>query len=318
MLISHYSNTSGILGRSLGKGAGQVGIMIFFALSGFLMSYLYLNKECNLREVKKYFISRLARVVPLFLIIVIISFLFQMTGILTKIVYKIKSPGDLVSHLLFLKGTHILWTIPVEIHFYIFFSLIWWISSRFNKSIITICALIIFVVIFFGFPEYKKQIYTLSIDFQLIKSLPYFLIGVVSGWLYNKEFQKSIIKSNWFMIILLVIPLLYPQIHQRIFALEYPLWEGFGIFYEVATIFIVYIFLIPDNWMIVSRLGDFLGKISYSLYLLHIPILLLLRPYIKENPFVMLVVFLLLTIAVSTISYYIIEAPSRKLIRSWK
>jgi peptidoglycan/LPS O-acetylase OafA/YrhL len=45
VLVSHYSNESGLLGRALGIGAGQFGVMIFFPLSSFLISYLYLDRQ---------------------------------------------------------------------------------------------------------------------------------------------------------------------------------------------------------------------------------------------------------------------------------
>ena len=45
VVVSHYSNATLIMGGLLGFGGGQFGVMIFFVLSGFLMSYLYLGRE---------------------------------------------------------------------------------------------------------------------------------------------------------------------------------------------------------------------------------------------------------------------------------
>jgi peptidoglycan/LPS O-acetylase OafA/YrhL len=52
VLVSHYSNATNLLNAMPGRGAGQLGVMIFFILSGFLMSYLYLKKGFTKDEVK--------------------------------------------------------------------------------------------------------------------------------------------------------------------------------------------------------------------------------------------------------------------------
>jgi peptidoglycan/LPS O-acetylase OafA/YrhL len=52
VVISHFSNATNWLSGRLGKGAGQFGVMLFFILSGFLMSYLYMSKESSATNIK--------------------------------------------------------------------------------------------------------------------------------------------------------------------------------------------------------------------------------------------------------------------------
>ena len=52
------------------------------------------------------------------------------------------------------------------------------------------------------------------------------------------------------------------------------MWKDLEILFIVSLIFFFFIFLTPENdRLLANRVGDFLGKISYSLYLLHIPVI---------------------------------------------
>ena len=79
VVISHFSNTSGLWGKVLGQGAGQFGVMLFFLLSGFLMSHLYWEREPTSRTQLFYAVSRVARVIPLYLVVVFFSFIIPTT-----------------------------------------------------------------------------------------------------------------------------------------------------------------------------------------------------------------------------------------------
>ena len=71
VLVSHYSNESGLLGKALGSGGGQFGVMLFFLLSAFLISYLYLHQQPRRPQLTAYFRARAGRVLPLFLFTVL-------------------------------------------------------------------------------------------------------------------------------------------------------------------------------------------------------------------------------------------------------
>ena len=64
---------------------------------------------------------RIAKVVPLFLIVVLSYYAIQKLGT-TDVNYDIPNEIDLLSHIEFLSGTLVLWIIPVEIQFYFIFN----------------------------------------------------------------------------------------------------------------------------------------------------------------------------------------------------
>src|SRR6188474_1808835 len=68
VVVSHFSNETQIWGGLLGTGGGQLGVMIFFLISGFLMARLYMDGPWNAAEVGAFLQKRVARVVPLYLV----------------------------------------------------------------------------------------------------------------------------------------------------------------------------------------------------------------------------------------------------------
>jgi peptidoglycan/LPS O-acetylase OafA/YrhL len=70
--------------------------------------------------------------------------------------------------------------------------------------------------------------------------------------------------------------------------------------------------------LLASRPIHFLGMISYSIYLLHFPVLYTIFVYLPPmSPFTLFASSVVSTLVLSTISYYFLEEPSRSAIRRW-
>ncbi len=92
-------------------GIGATGIWLFFILSGYLLSQPFINKPeraINPGYVGPYFVRRLARILPMYLVVLFVSFGFT------------ERTPELVEHLLFLDSAGHFWTIPQELSFYLF------------------------------------------------------------------------------------------------------------------------------------------------------------------------------------------------------
>jgi len=119
VVISHLASQSLYTSQQL-LGIGELGVSIFFSLSGFLMEYLYLLKPFDNNSAIQYVISRFSRIAPAYLIVVVASY----------VIYNFFDPTytiaitnqNILRHLLFSGNVSVLWSIPPEVQFYAVFS----------------------------------------------------------------------------------------------------------------------------------------------------------------------------------------------------
>lgn len=309
--VSHFSNDANLFGRLLGEGAGQLGVMLFFMLSGFLMSYLYLHKPPTQRMIINYVGSRLARIVPLFSLVVMASFF-------TPYFYDINTFASLISHLLFLHGDNILWTIPAEVHFYGLFLLSWIVCWRFSSVKLILPLLVFFSAFFLDHKVFQFNVSGLSVTISAMKTLPFFTMGCIFGVFYAERLKLARYQQHYYLLTIFFIFLLYPKIFSALFGLHFKLWEDVSILIAMGCIFFFIVFLVPnDNFFIENKIGDFYGKISYSLYLLHMPVMYFLnRVKLIDNNLLSLIFFLMVVTLLASASYAFIEKPLGAYIRS--
>jgi len=314
VLITHFSDATGWLGASLGGRAGQYGVMLFFLISGFLMSYLYLDKEFSKKNIERYVLARVGRVLPLYLIIVFISYFSQYAGY--EGLYEISEINKLLSHLVFIYGESVLWTIAPEIHFYVIFLGFWYLAASRPGYIYVLIFTTLILLYLTNFPRPAGSTQGFPYDFHLFRSLPYFFIGVIFGMHYESFKVPKYLKRNWFVIALILIPIMYPQFSPVTSDAKNRMWLSYEVLFVMSTVFFCILFLVPENNILLSnKVGDFLGKISYSLYLLHMPVLLQLNKFYIPVEFKLLL-FILLSILTAYVSYRYLEKPSANFVRS--
>lgn len=327
VLVSHYSNQTLIINNLFGDGVGQYGVMFFFLLSAFLMGYLYIEKDFDHTNSRNYAIARFARVVPLYLLVVFISFFTQLLA-LNNIFYPILTSRGLLLHLSFIFGASVLWTIPVEVQFYGLFPLFWWINkkkgSTYLSSVLIFSLMVLFLI---GLRKYRFDIAGFDGEIILSLVLPVFLIGLLFGILYTQWQPLEKNQSNWYLSAFLLLPLLFPNIYHPITAAFFGsvrrweavslIWADVGVLLIVSVIFFAYVFFVPDdNPLISNPVGDFLGDISYSLYLWHLPILIFITSNFNiGNPYLWGIGYTATTIVISYLSFRVIELPAKRFLR---
>jgi peptidoglycan/LPS O-acetylase OafA/YrhL len=152
VVVSHYSKETGLWSDRLGWRVGELGVMLFFLLSGFLMAHLYLNIPPTPQSIRAFAAARVARVVPLFLVVVIAPYLLSLIApsSVNSYFYGITNIPALLSHLFLLSGWDVLWTIPIEIHFYVLFALAWFMRPRLGTRLNWISGALVILIFISG------------------------------------------------------------------------------------------------------------------------------------------------------------------------
>lgn len=291
------------------------GVPIFFVISGFLISRSWENST----SLKSYARNRFLRIYPALWCCFIISFIsvfflhplnasFIDIGkwVLSQITFiQFYNPDFLRSY-----GTGVLngslWTIPVEIQFYIMLPLAYIIFKKNHTYIyIAILLFIVFNRIYFDLKTYDNSIYTKLFGVSLIPYLYIFLIGV----LIQKNFNiiLSFIQNRaalWLLIYLASALISY----------------GFDFNYNgssmnpIQTIFLA-IFIISFAYSYSSTLSNILKgfDISYGVYIYHMVILNIVLHSSTLTPQINMTIMSLITIIAALLSWVLIEKPSLNL-----
>jgi peptidoglycan/LPS O-acetylase OafA/YrhL len=316
VVVSHFSNLTQWLGGYPGHGAGQLGVMLFFLISGFLMAYLYLDRPASRPAMKGFLVARIARVVPLFLMVVFVSYLLQRLG-QAGIFYDVSNMRQVLSHVLMLSGTSVLWTIPPEMQFYAIFAGFWLAWQRSRRVAACAALLLAGLIIALGMPNPIAKVAGLLVDTKIIMALPTFLVGATLGHLYARHGVWKKFAHGAFALCILLLPLAYPQVFLMLSGRELDAWRDLGVLCFVATLFGVVVFLVPDDsrWL-ANPAGDFVGRISYSLYLLHMPVYALMPAALRSSPNLYLPLYLAASLAAAYVSYRLLEYPLRTWLRA--
>lgn len=316
VLVSHYSNESGMFGGLLGGGAGQIGVMIFFVLSGFLMAAIYMRSGVTSHSALNFLVSRAARVLPLYFAVVVIFFCASRLGFENP--YGFSSGGWLLVHLLLIDGVSVFWTIPAEVQFYLFFVLVWLAHTGFPKVTLALLATIATGILAFqGGLIMEIHPFGVNAQWMLLRSLPAFLIGALLGRFYTLFGESARFQSSGFLVICGSVVLLFPEIYALLAGERHGSWSDWWVLGGVIASFGVCVFFVPDNNKFLSnRVFDYLGNISYSIYLLHVVVLHAFEGLISQFPYLGFIAFFGATILVSTVSYHLFEVPCRRFIRA--
>lgn len=302
-------------------GIGKCGVYLFFVLSAFLLTYQFFERgeadAFTSSALANYFWRRALRVLPLFYLLVIISgvtthFFFADLGG-HGVPYTIISFRSMIAHLLLLEGVGVLWSIPVEFKFYFLLPLISWIFLFTGKKGVPVDVALTLGLI--GLALYLFPTDTLvlgSVDLGYF--LPVFLLGSLCASIAFKlpldrhPRLSSALATVIALLLGLTVPSIYslvirpipPGYFQKSLLLYGSLWASF-----------LYVVLHAVGWVravLTSGFLVFLGRVSFSVYLLHFPILLACSKFAPGNRWVGAAACMLI-LAVSALSYRLIERP---------
>jgi peptidoglycan/LPS O-acetylase OafA/YrhL len=304
---------------------GHYGVVLFFVLSGFLITYLLLeeNRDTGQISIKKFYLKRILRIWPLYYLMVSCIFLFLFltkAGLplaLNLSLYMFILPN--LAFVLFppVEGIYHLWTIGVEEQFY----LLWPLKLKYLKKHL----LIFFIFLIFFFPLLR----ILLLYFYKRFSSEVFYIKITQ-FVLTLEFECMAVGGLFAYLIFhnynLILKYVYARTVQIIayFVILYSLFYDLKDFYLnsifISLLFGILIINVGTNRNSLIKLEylplNFLGRISYGLYIYHLVIIYIAIKYLPidglngwnyiEN-LLLYIVVILSTIAISAISYYLLE-----------
>ena len=327
---------------------GFLGVDLFFVLSGYLISSLIIKEYRKTGSINLYnfYLRRARRLLPAvyFMITVGIILMVMFNEVLLKKSHLDAIFGYIYSSnwwYIFHKLDYFdsfgsqspfkhLWSLAIEEQFYMIFPLLFLLINskkkgkdgtyKLSKSFLYIVLGLIFVslithILLFDINNISRIYFgTDTRAFSL-------LVGVVGAILYPMDKlntkitpQENIVYS---VVSLISITTL---ITIMIYTSEYNTWLYRGGFLLVAILGIIIIISSGKQHTVMAKLLSFkpvvfIGKISYSLYLWHFPILVLTTPVSEiGNPNIFYVILrVILTFIVAIISYVFVETPIRKL-----
>lgn len=229
---------------------GEFGVQVFFVISGFILPYAMSNSGYRFSMFPVFVKKRLVRLEPPYLAAIV---LVVTLGYLSSLVPGFRGVGlqltvrQLLSHIGYLNVvTHepwlnpVFWTLAIEFQFYLFLGLLFPLLDRLPGHHWTFLCMFPLLAIGYFFPSKEFLFHHLS----------YFFIGMVVFWakVGKASFKLSVI--------------------------------GFGVgvavsFFATGIIGCLAGALVGLAIWCVSNMPDWslhLGKISYSLYLVHVPI----------------------------------------------
>ncbi|TCU17243.1 acyltransferase family protein [Rhizobium sullae] len=293
------------------RDIGSNAVGLFFALSGFLMAYIYGNRPLSPKSCADFLVTRFARIYPVYIAAVLAIALLSLFQDLNYF-QPINGIGQVLRHMALMGSSGVFWSVPPEIQFYLLFPLIWlFLSNPIRYRNIAI-AIAIFLALdgLLGFP---------GSGIMLPSKLPFFLFGVVAGRMHRRIDRQE---PNIIIGMLALLLPLFLLVRQGVAPqTASSLWDMATAFAAALSVFLVAL----EHPISVVAFGAaplrFAGRISFSLYLFHAPALFLVEKTLGGTAPSDLVIAVGVATAfgLACVSYYVIEVPARRfLVSRWK
>lgn len=282
--LTAYPTVSGFLIN------GQLGVHIFFFISGYIIIYSLLKNKYSVKYFFRFLAKRSIRINPMYILTIfltltsfwVFSFFPTFKGKAIPFIFQ-QFAAHLVYIVPFTKWpfyNHVFWTLCIEFQFYILIGLIYFLSKQWVFK-----AMFILVFGFCCFIPASNAYYLVT------NYAPIFAMGVSLI-----EYQES---KKYVYILCFVLCGILTYIHFDLIILLLILGSTVTIIINKKKNLIL----------------NFLGSISYSLYLIHPLVLLYVSGMVKRflpcvNQIVILFIQLLVSLGVSYMFYLLIEKPS--------
>lgn len=327
---------------------GELGVVLFFVLSGFLITYLLLEEESQTGTIliRNFYVRRILRIWPLYFLIVILALLvlpnipiFVVPGYDRAEIYS-DLPGKIFLYLFFLPNlvsplfgvvpyASLTWSIGTEEQFYLTWPVL---LKNIRKYRLVLMFLIVLGYLFVARALYSSRTDFLPFKYELSAFWSTFNIdcmaigGFFALLLHAKSSFLKVFQNKYLFYFALVFTsvLLYRGVYFPILMVneikfEYLYKEFYALWFGII------ILNFASNREILisleSRILRYLGKISYGLYMYHpicIALVLASALFLRQtSDWVLYPLSLLSTILIAGLSYKYFESAFLKFKRKF-
>ncbi|WP_314243822.1 acyltransferase [Empedobacter tilapiae] len=296
---------------------GYISVDLFFILSAFVLTLSYNSKfeYLNFSTYKDYFIKRLIRIYPLYLVVFLIS-LFYQNNISSSFIITHLTLTESLFDTLIGSVNYSVWSLSTEFILYLFFPFILFFIYKIKSKIVDLLLVIISLIFLYKLQCFDT--YFISLSKKTIERLP------------SKNSLEIVIGSSAIIrtFITYMLGVMFFKNIKKIpniisVCISIILFLSITLDFNDIIIYILFFFLIKSLLQnnILSRLMSnkiiyYLGEISYSIYLNHIIVLVALTKFnpfkLNENGVIFLLTSITVTLLISIFTYEVIEKKSKK------
>jgi len=311
--------------------SGHVGLDMFFALSGFLIFRSIYRNGVN----RQYFLRRLLRIAPIYYFSIIVVLIFLTPEGLTTVA----GMWDVLSHALFVQSFSIdtyyginpvLWSLSVEMLFYLFLPLFFLLSGRKGWRILLGICVMLGISYFYrnymnNFHEVWNSTQRMIYTENFVGRLDQFAWGMLASFLVLKGEGLSVAWRkilNFVSLPLIVIGFVgiylgmdafhvYKSSFRDIYFLQMFLHSLIAL----SASMVMFGFAYASKWfqfLVGNRVVGYAGMISYSFYIWHFVISEQVVKLEVSLLWKFVISFVLISLF-SSVTYYLIERPFLKL-----
>ena len=328
VIFHHFMISNNLIDDSmLGEFAlsiGKLSVVLFFTLSGFLITFLLLTEyeKNNSINIKHFYIRRILRIWPLYYFVVLLSLYFLNTNIFFRWVPMSDSIQHdfLIKNILYLFmlpnvgyafGYHLpyadqTWSIGVEEQFYLFWPPLLFLFKNPAKPIISV--IVVYLMVKVGLYYFNPFHHSLLTYWSILC----FDVMALGGGAALIVFKFNRVNGSIFFNKLFIVLFLTIMISLLLFSVN------FGVLhYEVYALFFCYLLIVLAKHnkkipLFSSSIVDYLGKISFGLYMYHFIAIRVVYIFnykfpLYSNPLSNFLLVTLTTIVISAISYEVLE-----------
>ncbi|MFA6965381.1 acyltransferase family protein [Bosea sp. (in: a-proteobacteria)] len=290
---------------------GYIGVSLFMVLSGMILTMITYGKDIS---IKGFYINRALRIYPLFVFVVTLGYFStpdpRNSSVGIDYLLSLLPVSNLYRMTYGPFGGQ-LWSVMVEIQFYLLFPVLALAlkarGPRFHCTLILLLITMRAAVFVLNGAVYHMAY------FSIFGNLDIFLIGCLAGIAY-KATEGRTFAWYWPVLIIVAMNILLVVLYRFLRLSDAsPLWIIWPDLQGVIWAALIITYLRADMRIPLSSALSYLGKISYSIYAWHILVWMLVArvmPLPLGTPYLTgLVLVLPLTIALSAVSYAVIESP---------